>query len=80
MSMTADGLRAPWRLQRDGMLSAQLPRGDALRTFGLTPLVYHRGELSLLLTMLGVDVPHPYPLWTIKEAPLPAPRRPGSAD
>lgn len=65
--VTAEALRAPWRLERNGAPLVEMPRGDALRTFGLTPLVYHRGEAGLLLTALGVRVPHPYPLWSFEE-------------
>ncbi len=76
VSLTAQDLRAPWLLERNGASLAHLPRGDALRTFGLTPLVYHRGELALLLTALGIRVPRPYPLWPIGDtsaetSPLP---------
>lgn len=65
--LDADALRAPWRLERNGELLVEMPRGDALRSFGLTPLVYHRGEAGLLLTALGVRVPHTYPLWAFQD-------------
>lgn len=65
--ITPEALRAPWRLERNGELLVEMPRGDAVRTFGLSPLVYHRGEAGLLLTALGVRVPHPYPLWAFRE-------------
>lgn len=65
--VTAEALRAPWRLERNGERLIEMPRGDAVRTFGLSPLVYHRGEAGLLLTALGVRVPHPYPLWAFRE-------------
>ena len=65
--LTADDLRAPWALERDGQPVARLPRGDALRQFGLSPLVYHRGEAALLMTALGARVPPPCPLWTFSE-------------
>jgi hypothetical protein len=66
--LTAADLRAPWRLERGGEVVVEMPRGNALRAFGIAPLVYHRGEAGLLLTALGVRVPHPYPLWTVGEA------------
>ena len=66
-SLTADDLRAPWTLERNGQPVAQLPRGDALRQFGLTPLVYHRGEAALLMKALGAYVPEPCPLWSFGE-------------
>ena len=61
---TAASLQAPWQLEQDGDAVVTTPRGNAVRAFGLTPLVYHRGELGVLLTSLGVRVPHPYPLWS----------------
>ncbi|MDT0632913.1 hypothetical protein [Rubrivirga litoralis] len=61
---TAASLRAPWQLERGGVAVATMPRGNAVRAFGMAPLVYHRGELGVLLTALGVHVPHPYPLWS----------------
>ena len=66
--LTAADLRAPWVLERNGEPVARLPRGDALRQFGLTPLVYHRGEAALLMTAVGVDVPSPCPQWAFREA------------
>lgn len=60
-------LRAPWLLERNGVQVTRLPRGNALRVFGLTPLVYHRAEVALLLTAMGIRVPHPYPLWAFAD-------------
>ncbi|PAP77951.1 hypothetical protein BSZ37_16645 [Rubrivirga marina] len=66
-----DDMRAPWLLEREGDPVARLPRGDALRTFGLTPLVYYRGQLAELLLALGVGVPDPSPLWPFPGVPVP---------
>jgi len=66
-----DDMRAPWLLVREGDPVARLPRGDALRTFGLTPLVYYRGQLAELLLALGVGVPDPSPLWPFPGVPVP---------
>ena len=63
----AAALRAPWSLEQNAAPLARTTRGRALRLFGLTPLVYHRGEMALMLTALGVRVPHPYPLWAFSE-------------
>ncbi|MEM1118308.1 MAG: hypothetical protein AAF845_07315 [Bacteroidota bacterium] len=73
-------LRAPWLLERDGIEVLRLPRGNALRVFGITPLVYHRAEVAMLLTAMGIAVPHPYPLWTFKDAVPPEPEEPASQD
>lgn len=71
--LDAAALRAPWRLGQHAATLLELPRGDALRRFGLTPLVYHRGEVALLLTALGIAVPHPYQLWPISDPPVSGP-------
>ena len=74
-SASAASLRAPWQLERDGEAVVMMPRGNAVRAFGMAPLVYHRGELGVLLTALGVAVPHPYPLWSFGESAAAAPAR-----
>lgn len=61
-SMEQD-LAAPWRLMRNGHLLVELPRGNALQEFSLTPLAYSRGALALLLSALGVPTPSPDPIW-----------------
>ncbi len=66
--LTPVSLRAPWRFERNGEVVARLPRGDALRQFGITPLVYHRGEAALLMTALGLSVPSPNPVWTFRDS------------
>ena len=68
-ALTADALRQPWRLERDGQVVSDVPRGDALRTFGLTPLAYYRGEAALMMSALGVDLPLPDPVWRFKDHP-----------
>lgn len=62
-------LQAPWLLERNGVQVTRIPRGNALRVFGLTPLVYHRAEVALLLTAMGIRAPHPYPLWSVADTP-----------
>jgi len=69
--LDAAAMRATWTLEREGAAVVCLPRGDALRTFGLTPLAYYRGELAQLLTALGSPVPHPTPLWCFEESEAP---------
>ena len=68
-ALTADALRQPWRLERNGQVVSNGPRGDALRTFGLTPLAYYRGEAALLMSALGVEMPLPDPIWRFKDGP-----------
>lgn len=73
--LSSTDLRVLWTLERNGEAVARMPRGDALRKFGLTPLVYHRGEAALLMTAVGVQMPNPCPQWSFREAQVwtPAP-------
>ena len=64
-TLTAATLRAPWVLTDEGVEAVRVPRGDALRAFGVRPLVYHRAEMGVLLAALGRPVPHPYPEWRL---------------
>jgi uncharacterized damage-inducible protein DinB len=53
-------LMAPWTLQRDGQQMFTLPRAAAFRTFVLSHVVHHRGQLSVYLRLTGVPVPAIY--------------------
>ena len=68
-ALDAEALRAPWTLLRDGQPVAQTPRGDALRTFGITPLVHTRAELAQILRTTGARPPHPCPTWPFADGP-----------
>lgn len=67
LTLTGANLNEPWTLERNGVIVAEMARGEALRQFGLTPIVYHRGEAAVLITALGLKAPHPYPLWAFKD-------------
>ena len=73
LKTTPDDLRAPWTLARHDRPVARTTRGGALRLFGLTPIVYHRAEIALMLTAFGLPAPHPYPLWAFDDANASAP-------
>ena len=81
LALTGAALRAPWTLERDGVPVAEYRRGDALRTYGLRPLVHHQAEIALLLTAMERPAPHPYPEWRFSDdAPAPQPwAAPGGA-
>ncbi|MEM1117832.1 MAG: hypothetical protein AAGJ11_15075 [Bacteroidota bacterium] len=66
-----EDLRALWLLSQSGAQVSRIPRGNALRLYGLTPLVCHRSEVGLLLRAMGIATPHPYPQWTFEDAPIP---------
>jgi uncharacterized damage-inducible protein DinB len=53
-------LAAMWSLTRDGHEVFSLPRCAAFRTFVLSHLVHHRGQLSVYLRLNGVPVPALY--------------------
>ena len=71
-SLRGEDMRQSWKLENNGGVVAEMPRGEALRRFGLTPIVYHRGEAAVLLTSLGLKAPHPYPLWAFEDTPAAA--------
>ncbi len=76
LAATIDGeaLRAPWRLERNGAPVAETTRGEALRRFGLRPVVHHRAEITLMLAAVGVETPDPSRPWPFQDvAPPPAP-------
>jgi uncharacterized damage-inducible protein DinB len=51
---------ARWTLRRNGQEMFSLPRGAALRTFVISHLVHHRGQLSVYLRLLDIPVPAIY--------------------
>ena len=53
-------LDAPWTLRRGEHVIATMPRGESLRTNGLSHLVHHRAQLTVYLRLLGVSVPGLY--------------------
>ena len=67
LALTGAALRATWTLERDGVPVAEYRRGDALRVYGLRPLVVHQAEIALLLTAMELPAPHPYPEWRFSD-------------
>jgi uncharacterized damage-inducible protein DinB len=53
-------LAARWELRRGGEVVAATPRHAALRGFGISHLVHHRGQLTVYLRVLEVPVPGLY--------------------
>jgi hypothetical protein len=66
-SITPELLGQPWTLERNGEVVTRQPRADALRAYGLGPLLTHRAEIALLLTAMNVPVPHPYATWAFED-------------
>ena len=51
---------APWTLKRGGRELFTLPRVAALRSFVISHLIHHRGQLSVYLRMNAIPVPAIY--------------------
>ena len=50
-------LAAPWTLKRGGRVVMSLPRASRFRSFLLSHLIHHRGQLTVYLRMQNVPLP-----------------------
>lgn len=55
-----EALEKPWRLRTGDEIHFEIPRGAAIRTFIMSHLIHHRGQLSVYLRLLGVALPSIY--------------------
>ena len=53
-------LMAMWTLKRGGKTIFSMPKAAVLRSFVLSHLIHHRGQLSVYLRLLDVSVPSIY--------------------
>ena len=53
-------LLATWTLKRGGKAIFSMPKAAVLRSFVLSHLIHHRGQLSVYLRLLDVPVPSIY--------------------
>ena len=53
-------MMTPWTLKRDGHTIFSMPRASVWRSFVLSHLVHHRGQLSVYLRMQDVPLPSMY--------------------
>ena len=53
-------LLATWTLKRGGKTIFSMPKATVLRSFVLSHLIHHRGQLSVYLRLLDVPVPSIY--------------------
>jgi uncharacterized damage-inducible protein DinB len=53
-------LLAPWTLRRGDQVVFTLPRAGVLRSFILSHMIHHRGQLSVYLRLRDVPVPSIY--------------------
>jgi uncharacterized damage-inducible protein DinB len=53
-------LLAPWTLKHGGHTLFTMPRGGVFRTWVMSHMIHHRGQLSVYLRLLDVPVPAVY--------------------
>lgn len=53
-------MMVPWSMKRDGKEMFTMPRASAWRTFVVSHLIHHRGQLSVYLRLNEVPVPPVY--------------------
>lgn len=53
-------LLAPWTLKQGGHTVFTMPRGGVFRTWVMSHMIHHRGQLSVYLRLLDVPVPSVY--------------------
>jgi uncharacterized damage-inducible protein DinB len=53
-------LLVPWALKRGGKILFSLPRASVLRSFLVSHVIHHRGQLSVYLRLLDVPLPPIY--------------------
>ena len=70
---TVDGnaLKRMWTLRSAEGTVFTRPRGDVLRSYGVSQLVHFRGQLALLFGTLGIEAPPIYELWSTAQCDEP---------
>jgi uncharacterized damage-inducible protein DinB len=53
-------LQAPWMLKRGTQVLMSVPRSSALRSFLISHVIHHRGQMTVYLRLQGVPVPPIY--------------------
>jgi uncharacterized damage-inducible protein DinB len=53
-------MMVPWSMKRDGKEMFTMPRASAWRTFVISHVIHHRGQLSVYLRLNEVPVPPVY--------------------
>ena len=54
------GMEQPWTLRHGQHVIFSRPRAVVLRSFGLSHMAHHRGQLTVYLRLLGIPVPSVY--------------------
>jgi uncharacterized damage-inducible protein DinB len=58
--ITEGELIVPWALKRDGVVMMSVPRIQAFKSFAVSHIVHHRGQLTVYLRLIGVPLPPIY--------------------
>ena len=53
-------LQAPWLLKRGTQVLMSVPRNSALRSFLISHVIHHRGQMTVYLRLQGVPLPPIY--------------------
>lgn len=59
-AMTDDDFNKPWTVRRAEQIMMQLPKKVAIRGWGFSHQIHHRGQLSVYLRLLDIPVPGMY--------------------
>jgi uncharacterized damage-inducible protein DinB len=59
-SATDGELMAPWALKRDGKIMMSMPRLASFKSFAISHLIHHRGQLSVYLRLQNIPLPPIY--------------------
>ena len=58
--ITEGELIVPWALKRDGIVMMSVPRIQAFKSFAISHVVHHRGQLTVYLRLQNVPLPPIY--------------------
>jgi len=58
--ITEGELIVPWSLKRDGVVMMSVPRIQAFKSFAISHVVHHRGQLTVYLRLQNVPLPPIY--------------------
>jgi len=59
-TMSEEDFNKTWIVRRGDQMRRELPKGIAIRGWGFSHLIHHRGQLSVYLRLLDVQVPGMY--------------------
>ncbi len=60
LAATDGELMVPWSLKRDGAIVMSMPRIAAFKSFAISHLIHHRGQLTVYLRLQNVPLPPIY--------------------